>query len=74
MPQVEQIMKNPFMSLWLSYANTYANMMRGFWSAEMQRQQTAMMNAFLKNWMNMMFGAAPSSITRKSTRKSRDRK
>ncbi len=38
-------MKNPFMSLWLSQANTYAGMMRGFWAGEMRRQQNAMADA-----------------------------
>jgi hypothetical protein len=56
-------MKNPFMSMWLSYANSYANMVRGFWSAEIQRQQTAMMNEMItsmsKFWMAPMM--LPSS-------------
>ena len=56
-------MKNPFMSMWLSYANSYASMMRGFWSAEIQRQQTAMMNEMMTNmtkfWMAPML--PPSS-------------
>ena len=37
-------MRNPWMSMWLSAANSWAGMARGFWSAEMQRQQTAMLN------------------------------
>jgi len=56
-------MKNPFMSMWLSYANSYVNMVRGFWSAEIQRQQTAMMNEMMTNmskfWMAPMM--LPSS-------------
>ena len=35
--------KNPWMSLWLS-ANTWAGAARGFWAAEMSRQQKAMLN------------------------------
>jgi hypothetical protein len=35
-------MKNPWMSLWLSAANTWAGAARGFWTAEMHRQQGAM--------------------------------
>jgi hypothetical protein len=46
--------KNPWMSLWLSAANsmasTYASAARGFWSAEMARQQEAMMEEWLKLW------------------------
>ncbi|HEX2134690.1 MAG TPA: hypothetical protein VHG30_02130 [Microvirga sp.] len=36
-------MKNPWMSLWLSAANTWAGAARGFWTAEMARQQKAML-------------------------------
>lgn len=35
-------MKNPWLSLWLSAANAWAGAARGFWLAEMQRQQSAM--------------------------------
>ena len=63
-------MKNPFMSLWLSYANSYANMMRGIWSAELQRQQTAMMNEMMANmtkfWMTPML---PPSSDKRGKRK-----
>jgi hypothetical protein len=41
--------KNPFMSMWLSAANTSAGMMRGVWMAEMQRQQ----QEFIQNWIKM---------------------
>ena len=37
-------MTNPFMSMWLSAMNSAAGQARGFWTAEMQRQQTALMN------------------------------
>jgi hypothetical protein len=37
-------MPNPWLSLWLSAANAWAGAARGFWAAEMQRQQTAMLN------------------------------
>ncbi len=40
--------KNPWMSLWLSTANTWAGAARGFWMAEMHRQQTAMLNEMSK--------------------------
>ena len=32
-------MKNPFLSMWLSAANTAAGATRAFWAAELQRQQ-----------------------------------
>ena len=35
-------MRNPWMSLWLSAANSWAGAMRGLWTAELHRQQTAM--------------------------------
>lgn len=38
-------MKNPWMSLWLSAANSAAGSARGFWTAEMRRQQTAFLKA-----------------------------
>jgi len=34
-------MKNPWLSAWLSAANTAAGAARGFWTAEMRRQQNA---------------------------------
>jgi hypothetical protein len=37
-------MKNPWMSMWLSAANRAAGPARGFWTAEMRRQQKALMN------------------------------
>jgi hypothetical protein len=37
-------MKNPWMSMWLSAANRAAGPARGFWTAEVRRQQKAIMN------------------------------
>jgi hypothetical protein len=34
-------MKNPFLSMWLSAANTAAGSARAFWTAELSRQQKA---------------------------------
>ena len=44
-------MANPFLSLWLSQANAWSGAMRGFWTAEMRRQQTQMMNEMTKQAM-----------------------
>lgn len=41
-------MTNPFMSMWLSAINSAMGQARGFWSAEMHRQQAAMMNDMTK--------------------------
>ena len=38
-------MKNPFLSMWLSAANTAAGSARAFWTVEMQRQQKALPRA-----------------------------
>ena len=37
-------MKNPWLSLWLSAANSAAGAARGFWTAEMRRQHKTMVN------------------------------
>jgi hypothetical protein len=37
----ERLMKNPFLSIWLSAANTAAGSARAFWTAELNRQQKA---------------------------------
>lgn len=41
-------MKNPWMSMWLSAANSWAGAARGFWTAEMHRQQSAIMNEMVR--------------------------
>jgi hypothetical protein len=40
------VMKNPWMSAWLSAANTMTSASRGQMAAEMSRQQTAMLKAW----------------------------
>jgi hypothetical protein len=67
-------MKNPFLSLWLSQANAWAGAMRGFWTAELQRQQTQMMNEMTQQmlrfwtggWMTPPTAAAPRRDRRRS--------
>ena len=49
-------MTNPFLSMWLSQANAWAGAMRGFWTAEMQRRQTHMMNEMTKQVMRFWAG------------------
>jgi hypothetical protein len=70
-------MKNPWMSLWLSGANAWMGAARGLWTAEMHRQQTAMMNEAAKQMARMMTGPwptlmAPAPISR-DKRHGRDR-
>ena len=52
--------KNPWLSLWLSAANTWAGAARGFWTAEMHRQQKAMLNEMTRP------KSRPSTKTRSS--------
>jgi hypothetical protein len=37
-------MSNPWLSFWLRVANSWAGATRGFWTAELRRQQSAMVN------------------------------
>jgi hypothetical protein len=41
-------MRNPWMSMWLSAANSWAGAMRGVWTAELHRQQTAMAHEMVR--------------------------
>jgi hypothetical protein len=45
-------MRNPWLSLWLSAANSWASGVRGFWTAELHRQQAAMANEMVRQTMN----------------------
>jgi hypothetical protein len=45
-------MPNPWMSMWLSAANSWAGALRGLWTAELHRQQTAMTNELVRQNMN----------------------
>jgi hypothetical protein len=46
-------MHNPWMSLWLSAANSWAGAMRGFWTAELHRQQTAIANEMIRQSIDL---------------------
>jgi hypothetical protein len=64
-------MSNPWMSLWLSAANAWAGAARGFWTAEMRRQQTAMLNEMTRQMVRFWTGAwaaQPRSNNRKPRR------
>lgn len=50
-------MTNPFLSLWLSQANAWSGAMRGFWTAEMHRQQTQMLNEMTQQMLRFWAGA-----------------
>jgi hypothetical protein len=65
--------KNPWMSLWLSAANTWAGAARGFWTAEMHCQQKAILHEMTKRTTR---SATKTRSSKKPTatrrRKSRD--
>jgi hypothetical protein len=56
-------MRNPWMSLWLSAANSWAGAMRGLWTAELHRQQTAIANEMIRQTIDFWTrtGMAPSA-------------
>jgi hypothetical protein len=64
-------MPNPWMSLWLSAANTWAGAVRAFWTAEMRRQQMAMINEMTRQMVRFWTGtwAQPSSHAKARTRR-----
>jgi hypothetical protein len=45
-------MPNLWMGLWLSAANSWAGTVRGFWTAELHRRQTAMANEMVRRTMD----------------------
>jgi hypothetical protein len=45
------------MSLWLSAANAWTGAAHAFWSAEMQRQQAALLNEVLRQGVMFWSGA-----------------
>lgn len=49
-------MKNPFLSLWLSAAHQWMNAGRGFWMAELHRQQAAMVEQMMRQAMAFWTG------------------
>lgn len=52
-------MGNPWMSLWLSAANSWAGAMRGLWTAELHRQQTAIANEMIRQTIGFWTGMTP---------------
>jgi hypothetical protein len=62
-------MKNPWMSAWLSAANTMTSASRGMMAAEMSRQQTQMIKAWseasAEYWRVAMNGWLPHGTRRR---------
>jgi hypothetical protein len=62
-------MRNPWMSMWLSGANAWAGAMRGFWAAEMHRQQTQMTSEMMNQMIRFWTGAwmlAPQTVAERT--------
>ena len=61
--------KNPFMSMWLSGANSVANSARGRIASEAKRQSTTAVNKaagdMVTLWTDAMTGPAPAKRKRK---------
>ncbi len=55
-------MPNPWLSLWMSAANSWAGAARGFWSAEMQRQQTAMLKDMTEQMLSVLDGRLDDAV------------
>ena len=45
------MMKNPYLSFWLSATNQWASAGRGLWMAELHRQQRAMLDEMMRQWI-----------------------
>jgi hypothetical protein len=62
-------MPNLWVSLWLSAANSWAGAVRGFWTAELHRQQRTMADELVRQtidfwtraWMAPIAGPKPKS-------------
>jgi hypothetical protein len=59
-------MTNPFLSLWLSQANAWSGAMRGFWTGELQRHQTQMLNEMTRQAWRFWTGGwmIPPTVSR----------
>ena len=66
-------MKNPWLSLWLSGSNTWANVARGMMTAEVKRSQRAMMDEATRQMTAFWFPSPPpgrpAATKRKTTRR-----
>lgn len=63
-------MPNPWLSFWLSAANSWAGPVRSFWLSEMHRQQTLMANEMVRQSIEFWTGAwAGPSKGRKTRRR-----
>ena len=63
-------MSNPWLSLWLSAANSWAGALRGLWTAELHRQQSALANEMVRQTMDFWTRAwqPPFAVTKSKRR------
>ena len=61
--------KNPFMSMWLSGANSVANAARGRIAAEAKRQSTTAMSKTTNDMFNLWTGATPSAAPKRKRKR-----
>jgi hypothetical protein len=64
-------MPNPWMSLWLSAANSWANAVRGFWTAELHRQQMSMANDMARQMTEFWVSAWMTPLSRPKPKRRR---
>jgi hypothetical protein len=64
-------MPNPWLSLWLSAANSWAGAARGFWTAELRRQQQAMVNEMIHQTLRFWTQALGLPATERQPRRRR---
>jgi hypothetical protein len=65
--------ENPWLSLWLSAANTWAGAGRSFWTAEMQRQQKTMLNEMTKPKGRLATKGPSKKVSAEVRKKSKER-
>ncbi|HEX3208043.1 MAG TPA: hypothetical protein VHQ91_01590 [Geminicoccaceae bacterium] len=64
-------MSNPWLSFWLSVANSWAGAARGFWTAELRRQQSAMVNEMARQTLRFWTQALAQPDTGRKPRRRR---
>jgi hypothetical protein len=55
-------MRNPWMSVWLSAANSWAGVMRRLWTAELHRQQAAVANEMIRQTIDFWTRTAMTAV------------
>jgi len=63
------VQKNPFLSAWLSAANTMAGAARGYASAEMHRQMAAAQAEMTRQMIDLWSGKAATPVRKRKRRR-----